>query len=62
MNVWHAMAMFYLAGEIPGTRRSLSANTMMQVFALLIGFVIARIGNRAFLSLFDQLSAKLKRS
>jgi len=62
MNIWHAIVMFYLAGEIPGTRSSLSAVTMMQVFALLIGFVIARIGNRAFLSLFDRLAIKLVRS
>ena len=62
MNIWHAIVMFYLAGAIPGTRSSLSAVTMMQVFALLIGFVIARIGNRAFLSLFDRLATKLARS
>jgi hypothetical protein len=61
MNIWHAIVMFYLAGEIPGTRSSLSAVTMMQVFALLIGFVIARIGNRAFLSLFDRLATKFAR-
>lgn len=59
MNTWHAVAMFYLAGEIPGTRHSLSASTMMELFALLIGFVIARIGNRAVLSLFDRISMKL---
>jgi hypothetical protein len=62
MNMWHALVMFYLAGEIPGTRTSLSASTMMELFALLIGFVIARIGNKAILSLFDQLSTKLKRA
>ncbi|MDB5179392.1 MAG: hypothetical protein JWN12_24 [Candidatus Saccharibacteria bacterium] len=57
-NAWHAFAMFYLAGEIPGTRTSISANTMMSVFALLIGFVLARIGNKAVLSLFDRVSLK----
>ena len=51
MNAWHAVAMFYLAGEIPGTHHSLSAATMMEVFAMLTGFVIARISNRAILSL-----------
>jgi hypothetical protein len=59
-NAWHMIAMFYLAGEIPGTRTSLNAGTMMSIFALLIGFVIARIGNKAVLSLFDRFSAKLK--
>lgn len=62
MNMWHAFAMFYLAGEIPGTRQSISATTMLEVFALLIGFVISRIGNKAFLSIFDRLSVKLKRA
>lgn len=61
-NAWHMIAMFYLAGEIPGTRRSISAGTMMSIFALLIGFIIARIGNKAILSLFDRLSAKLNRA
>jgi len=62
MNMWHALVMFYVAGEIPGTRQSLSAGTMMQLFALLIGFVIARVSNKAILSLFDRLSPKLKRA
>jgi len=49
MNVWHALFMFYLAGEIPGTRSSVSASIMLQVFALLIGFVLARLSNHAVL-------------
>jgi len=57
-NAWHALAMFYLAGEIPGTHTSISAGTMMSVFALLIGFVLARLGNKAVLSLFDRVSFK----
>jgi hypothetical protein len=57
-NAWHALAMFYLAGEIPGTHTSISASTMMSVFALLIGFVLARLGNKAVLSLFDRISFK----
>ena len=44
-NVWHAVAMFYLAGVIPGTRTALNAETMLSLFALLIGFVLARISN-----------------
>ena len=62
MNIWHALVMFYVAGEIPGTRQSLSAGTMMQLFALLIGFVIARVSNKTILSLFDRFSLKLKRA
>lgn len=57
-NGWHAIAMFYLAGEIPGTHTSISATTMMSLFALLFGFVLARIGNKAVLSLFDRISFK----
>lgn len=56
--VWHAVAMFYLAGEIPGTRASISPGTMMSVFALLTGFVLARIGNKAVLSLFNRILFK----
>lgn len=57
-SVWHAAAMFYLAGEIPGTRTSLSAETMLSIFALLIGFVLSRISNRAVLSLSGRLPFK----
>ena len=55
-DAWHAIAMFYLAGEIPGTRRSISAETMLEFFALLLGFVVARIGNRVVLSLAQSIS------
>jgi len=45
MNAGQAIAMFYLAGQIPGTKNSVSASTMMEFFALLIGFVLARISS-----------------
>lgn len=51
MNAGHALTMFYLAGEIPGTQIVLSASTMMELFALLTGFVLARISNWALLLL-----------
>jgi len=57
-NAWHALTMLYLAGEIPGTRTSISPSTMLSVFALLIGFVLARISNKAIMSLFDRASFK----
>jgi len=57
-NAWHALAMFYLAGEIPGTRSSISANTMLSFFALLFGFVLARLSNKAIMSIIDRLPAK----
>jgi hypothetical protein len=60
LNVWHALIMFYLAGEIPGTRQSVSASTMMELFALLIGFVIARITSPATRSLVEHMQPRLK--
>ena len=57
-NAWHAIAMFYLAGEIPGTRTSISAGTMLEIFALLTGFVVARIMNRAVLSVSSRLTLR----
>ena len=45
-DAWHAIAMFYFAGEIPGTHTSISPGVMLSVFALLIGFTLARISNK----------------
>lgn len=58
-NAWHAIAMFYFAGVIPGTRTSVSPGIMLSIFALLIGFVLARVGNKAVLSLFDHVLLKV---
>ena len=57
-NAWHAIAMFYLAGEIPGTRTSINAETMLSIFALLIGFVLARISSKIALSIAGYISTK----
>ena len=54
MNAGHAIVMFYLAGQIPGTNLTLSATVMLQIFALLIGFVLARISNVAIFSLVNR--------
>ena len=54
MDAGHAIVMFYLAGLVPGTNVTLSPSTMLQVFALLIGFVLARISNAALRSLGDR--------
>ena len=56
MNTLQAVFMFYLAGKIPGTQTYLSAGTMMELFALLFGFVLARIGNRSLVSFFNRVS------
>lgn len=43
MNIGHMVAMFLLAGIVPGTNLVLNANRMLELFALLIGFVLARV-------------------
>lgn len=43
MGTAHAMAMFLLAGIVPGTNIAISADRMLEFFALLIGFVLARV-------------------
>ena len=47
MNAGHALAMFLLAGVVPGTNIVLSADRMLELIALLTGFVFARISIRA---------------
>lgn len=44
-NIGHVLMMFLLAGVIPGTNIALSATTMMEIFALLIGLIIGRISS-----------------
>ncbi len=46
MDFSHAVAMFLLAGVVPGTSMVLNADRMLELFALLLGFVVARIGVR----------------
>ena len=55
MNAGHALVMFLLAGVIPGTTIAINAADMMDVFALLIGFVLARLLNRFFVGLFQRI-------
>lgn len=43
MDAAHALAMFLLAGIIPGTNVVMSATVMLEFFALLLGFVLARV-------------------
>ena len=43
MNAGHALVMFLLAGQVPGTNLILSGARMMELFALLMGFVMARV-------------------
>lgn len=43
MNAGHALVMFVFVGILPGTDISISASRMLEIFALLIGFTLARI-------------------
>ncbi len=60
MNVGPAFVLLIFAGVIPGTNIVLSAQTMMGLFALLTGFVLARIANYFFLMLFARMSTRLR--
>lgn len=42
-NAGSALVMFFLVGIIPGTDLSLSADRMLEIFALLTGFTLSRI-------------------
>jgi hypothetical protein len=50
--------MFFLAGVIPGTNFSLSAQAMIELFALLTGFVVARLVIRFFIPLIERLPTR----
>lgn len=43
LNAGHALAMFLLAGIIPGTSTVVSAQTMLELFTLLFGFTLSRV-------------------
>lgn len=64
MNVGHAIAFFFLAGIIPGTNIVLNADRMLEVFTLLLGFVLARVSIHAgrAISSYLQRSVKVKAS
>jgi len=54
MNFGHAVMMFLLAGQIPGTSIFISAKVMLEMFALASGFVVARVMNRLFTALLTR--------
>lgn len=43
LNAGEAIAMFFLAGVIPGTNIAISATRMFEFFTLLLGFTLSRI-------------------
>lgn len=42
-NFSHALMVFYLAGVIPGTNIAIGAAQMLELFALIGGFTVARV-------------------
>ena len=42
-NAGHATMMLLLAGIIPGTDVALSGSTMLEIYMVLFGFVLARV-------------------
>lgn len=46
MNFGHALAMFYVAGVIPGTGLAIDAGVMLALFAGTAGFLFARVTHR----------------
>ena len=58
LNVGHALMMFFLAGVIPGTDTAISAQVMVELFALTGGFVLARLTNRFLVPLFRRMPVR----
>lgn len=50
-NVGEAIAMFFIAGMIPGTSYSLDARIMLDIFLLIGGFTLSRLINGAIFSI-----------
>ena len=61
-NVGHAFMMFLLAGVIPGTNIAISASTMMELCALVGGFVFARLTHRFFVSLSRRIRTPIRQA
>jgi len=54
-NFGHALMMFYLAGVIPGTNVILDGAQMLELFAVIAGFIVARVINYIVLSLIPNI-------
>jgi len=54
-NFGHALMMFYLAGVIPGTNVILDGAQMLELFAIIAGFIVARIVNYIVLSFIPNI-------
>ncbi len=45
LNIGHSLMMFLLAGVIPGTNIAIDGAQMLELFALLAGFTLARVSS-----------------
>jgi len=51
LNFGHAVMMFLLAGVIPGTSIAIDGAQMLELFALIAGFTVARVTAYLFRSI-----------
>jgi hypothetical protein len=56
-NFGHVLMMFYLAGIIPGTNIAIGATQMLEFFALITGFTVARVMTYLLRSFMPNLTA-----
>ena len=62
MNAGYAIAMFLLAGIVPGTNIVVSADQMLVLFVMLFGFVLGRVGVRLATTALAYRAGKANRS
>ena len=60
LNLGHALMMFLVAGQIPGTKFALDATTMLWLSMGALGFIVGRLSSSAVIAL-EARSAKLAR-
>lgn len=58
INFGQMLMMFFLAGIIPGTHFALSASSMMELYAVLAGFVVGRITSKRLIAVIEHISPK----
>ena len=56
-NFGHALMMFYLAGVVPGTNIAIDADRMLEFFAVIAGFIVARLTVYIIRSLMPSVAA-----
>ena len=57
LNFGHALMMFLLAGVIPGTNVAIDGARMLEFFALIAGFTVARLTTHVIRSIKPRTTA-----